>query len=407
MAQTPAKILYCEGNVDGTVGGSYYSLLFLTEGLDRSRFTPLVIFRRETPLQPRFERAGIPVRVIERPSSFRITVRDSAFCRRHPLLCAPLAWLQSSVNLLRFCGQVVGLARMLRRERVQLVHLNNSVTRTHEWILAALLTRTPCVMHERGINEYFTPMARWLAPRLDAIICISAAVRDNLIERRVAERNLVLIHNGLDPDRVVPARTADEVRHAYGLTKGRKVIGLVGNIRAWKGQEVVIRALPAIVAKHPDVTCLFVGEASEADREFQQHLDRLISELGVKGNVVFTGYCANVADALNVMDIAVHASVAPEPFGRVLLEAMAMRKPIVGSRGGAVTEIVAEGETGFTFTPGSAEELARRVTELLDEPERAHVLGQAGYQRLVSEFHISRNVERTMAVYAGALNLES
>jgi glycosyltransferase involved in cell wall biosynthesis len=407
MAEKPAKILYCEGNVDGTIGGSYYSLLFLTEGLDRSRFDPLVIFRRHTPLLPRFERSGIPVRVIERPHPFRLALRDSEFWRRHPRLTAPLGWFQSAVNFLRFCWTVLGLARLLRREGTQLLHLNNSVTRTHDWILAALLTRTPCVMHERGINEYFTPLARWAAPRLDAIICISAAVRDNMIKRGVAERNLVLIHNGLDPDGVVPSRPADEVRRAFGVTVGRKVIGLVGNIRAWKGQEVVIRALPAIVAKYPDVTCLFVGQASDRDSDFVQHLHRLIDELGVKNNVVFTGYCANVADALSVMDIAVHASVLPEPFGRVLLEAMAMKKPIIGSRGGAVTEIVVDGETGCTFTPGSAEELAQRVIELLDAPAMARAMGDAGYTRVFKEFHIARNVELTMATYSRILNLKT
>jgi glycosyltransferase involved in cell wall biosynthesis len=95
--------------------------------------------------------------------------------------------------------------------------------------------------------------------------------------------------------------------------------------------------------------------------------------------------------------------VTPEPFGRVLLEAMAMRKPVVGSRGGAVPEIVVDGETGYTFAPGDSGELAARILDLLEHPDRARAFGEAGYQRLVDEFHVDRNVERTMAVYARVL----
>lgn len=407
MPAAPVRVLYCEGNVDGTVGGSYYSLLFLVEGLDRRRFEPLVIFRRETPMRPRFERSGIPVQVIAQPERFALRASSSGICRRYPMLCAPLKWVASAVYLVQLLATVRRLARFLRQERIQLVHLNNSVMRSHDWMLAALWTRTPCITHERGINDAFTPLARWFAPRLKAIVCISAAVRDNLIAGGIARDNLVLIHNGLDPDRVVPSRTDAEVRRAYHIPEGAPVIGLVGNIRAWKGQEVVVRALPAIVARHPEVRCLFIGEASEADKDFVERLRGLIVELGVERHVVFTGYCANVADLLGVLNVAVHASVLPEPFGRVLLEAMAMKKPIVGSRSGAVTEIVVEGVTGCTFTPGSTDELASRVIDVLDAPERTKALGEAGYRRLVDEFHVNRNIDLTMSLYDRTLGHEA
>jgi glycosyltransferase involved in cell wall biosynthesis len=119
----------------------------------------------------------------------------------------------------------------------------------------------------------------------------------------------------------------------------------------------------------------------------------------VERNVLLTGYCPNIANILALAEIAVHTSVAPEPFGRVLLEAMALRKPVVGSRAGAVPEIVVHGQTGFTFTPGNPEELAGHILDLLADPARARAFGDAGYQRLVSHFHVRANVERTTAVY--------
>ena len=401
----PARILYCEGNVDGTIGGSYYSLLFLLEGLDRARVDSLLILRRDTPLLPRFERAAGEVRIIERSPPFQIAFRQSGACRAIPLLASALGVVQSGVNVIRFYAKVVSLASLIRRERVRLVHLNNSVTSNHDWMLAAMLARVPCVTHERGLNDHYSTMARWCAPRLAAILCISQAVFDKLIEKHVSRDNLRLVPNGLNPATMTPGRGAEETRRAFGIADGHRVIGLIGNIREWKGQEVVVRALPIILQQFPHLTCLFVGEASVGDRSYMDRLESLIQQFGIGENVVFTGYCANVADALNVMDVSIHASVAPEPFGRVLLEAMAMKKPIVGSSGGAVSEIVKDGVTGYTFLPGDPKELAARVIDLLDQPERSRAFGEAGYQRLVSQFQLTTNVARTMAVYSEVAGL--
>lgn len=390
----PTRILYLEGNYDGTVGGSYFSLLYLLENLDRSRFAPHLVLRTETPLLPRFK-AAADVTILARPPAFQFR----RALRRVPVLGAGLGVVQSGVNFLRFYLTVVRLAVFIRRQRAALVHLNNSVTSNHDWMLAARLAGVPCITHERGLNEEYSAMARWCAPRLARIICISQAVHDKLIERHVSRGNLVMIHNGLDPARVVPTRSAEAFRQTFAIPEGHHVIGLLGNIRAWKGQEVVIRALPHIVKRVPNLTCLFVGEAASHDGAYLERLQALIRELGVEAHVIFTGYCQQVADALNVMALSIHASTSPEPFGRVLLEAMAMRKPVVGSRGGAVTEIVVDGETGYTFTPGDPEDLAARVVDLLEHPERAKAFGDAGYDRLIAQFHVARNVTRTMAVY--------
>ena len=203
---------------------------------------------------------------------------------------------------------------------------------------------------------------------LSAVICISEAVRANLLEHRVAAGNLRVIENGLDPAQVAPRSTPEDVRRSLGIDERSRVIGLVGNIKEWKGQEVVVRALPAIIARVPEVVCLFVGAASEPDRRYEARLRELISRLGLERHVVFTGYREHVADFLNVMEVPIHASILPEPFGRVLLEAMAMRKPMVGSRAGAVPEIIEHGVTGYTFAPGDSDELASYVIDLLERP---------------------------------------
>jgi glycosyltransferase involved in cell wall biosynthesis len=397
----PQRIVYVEGNTDGTVGGSYFSLLFLVQGLDRRRYEPVVVFQREHTLWARFERTAT-TRLVPKPGSFGFATR----LRRAgwpSLLVLPLAVIQSALNAVLFLVTAVRYAGVLRRERADLLHLNNSITRTHDWMLAARLAGIPCVVHERGINDRFPFPTRQLAPGLAAILCISRAATDNLIAHGFDAANLHTIPNGLDPAEVAPARTPDEVRAALGLAADRPVVGVVGNIREWKGQEVLIQALPAIRARFPGIACLLVGHATAGDAAYMARIQAHIDAHQLAPHVFLTGYTTNVADFLRVMDVAVHTSVTPEPFGRVLLEAMAMRKPVVGSRGGAVPEIVVDGDTGYTFTPGDSGELAARILDLLEHPDRARAFGEAGYQRLVDEFHVDRNVERTMAVYARVL----
>lgn len=402
-AAAPVRVLFCEANMDGTIGGSYYSLLYLTTHLDRARYEPLVVFHRDHALVPRFREAGVDVRVLPPPRRIPLPFQQSERRRTNRIWGAITGAVNGALIVVDLLRAALKWAQLLRRHRVGLVHLNNSVTKNHEWMLAASLTRTPCLTHERGINTRFSPLARLVAPRLAAVLCISRAVRDNLIEYGVTEANVHVVPNGLDPAAVVPRRTAAQVRKDYGIGDGRRVIALVGNIREWKGQEIVVRALPAIVSIFPDVVCLFVGDTAAVDEWYHRRLRDLISSLGLDRHVVFTGYCAHVADALNTADVAIHASTLPEPFGRVLLEAMAMRKPLVGSRSGAVPEIVEDGVTGYTFAPGNADELAACVIRLLEDPAMALQFGEAGFARLEREFHIAQNVERTMAVYGRVL----
>ena len=388
----PATILYVEGNQDGTIGGSFYSLLYLAGGLDRSRFQPIVVFHSYNSLIPRFNAAGVATRVI--PHGRPVT-GGTPFGRRY----AKVANFAKG-----FVLEPLDLARMLRRENVDLVHLNNSIISNHVWMLAARFAGIPCVTHERGINETFSRRAKWLAQGLDAIICISHAVSDNFARLGLSKLPLVTIPNGLDPRQMTASKSRADILAGLEVDPRRPVIGIVGNIKRWKGQDVVIRALARLGPQHGDVACLIIGDKSAANLAYSQELVTLIDDLGLKDRVVITGYRSNVADYIAALDVLVHASVLPEPFGRVLLEGMAMQKPVVASRGGAVPEIVVDGVTGLLFDAGDDARLADALASLLSDRGRMAAMGRAGHARLVADFGIERNVAATESVYERALS---
>ena len=393
----PAPILYCENNVDGTVGGSYYSLLYLLKGLDRSRYSPIAVFYTEHSLLPAYREAGVETIVWPKRRAFAFgTGLPGWFQWAQPAVLA----LRKAVNFgATFLIPALSRAWFLRRRRVALVHLNNSVLYNHDWMLAARLAGVKCVTHERGINEWYTRAARYFGRRLGAVICISEAVKDNMRRKQADFGNLVTIHNGLDPEMMHPRLAPSEVRRQFDLPPSAPVVVMTGNLKAWKGQDTLIRALDRVRRPCPGVRCVLVGDTSPSDQDYEKTLRSLVASLGLDGHIVFAGFQRNVADFLTMADVVVHASVLPEPFGRVILEAMACRKPVIGARAGAIPEIIEEGVTGLTFPPGDADALAEAIIAVVSDPVHARTLGENGYAQLIERFPIARNVEATERVY--------
>lgn len=391
------NILYCESCMDGTIGGSHHCLLHLVENLDRSRFEPLVLFYENHALVPRFT-AAAEVVVHDR---LRIPAQWAA---GRALAFSPLVLVRRGVNFVKFIMTVAEHRSFLKRNRIALVHLNNSITRHHEWMWAAFLARVPCVVSERGLNQKYTVLDRVFARRLELIIPMSRWIMDHMVERGVSPANIRVLYDGLDPRGIKIERSAEAILDSYGVRPHQPVVGIVGNIREWKGQETVVRALIDVTKVYPDVVCFFVGKATLDDKPYMDRLHALIEEAGIEDNVRFTGYQPDPASFINIMQVVIHASIQPEPFGMVVLEAMAQRKAVIGSRAGGVIEIVVEGETGYTFPPGDSGLLSARIIELLGNPDRAAQMGEEGYKRLMSLFTLQSYMDDIHAVYRAILS---
>jgi glycosyltransferase involved in cell wall biosynthesis len=293
----------------------------------------------------------------------------------------------------------VRLVTLLRRERIALVHLNNGIIMNHPWMVAAWISRTPSVNHERGINASFLPRARLLARTLDAVICISGAVYRSMLANGLGHLPMVTIHNGLDVSAVRVTRLPEEIRAEFGLDQHCRLVGMIGHLRAWKGQDILVQAMAALRDDFPELVCLMIGDVSPEEREYRDKLTMQIDDLGLTGRVLITGNRPDVANYINALEIQVHASIAPEPFGRVLLEAMALAKPLVASRGGAVPEIVIDGITGLLFEPGNPASLAISLRDLLSDCDAALAMGRAGRRRLEACFTIQQSTSQVEGLY--------
>ncbi len=185
-----------------------------------------------------------------------------------------------------------------------------------------------------------------------------------------------VVHNGIDaaPFDALGDDAAAAVRTSLGIPGGAFTVAMLGRFHPWKGQQVLLDALATL----PGVHAIIAGAPLFGEDAFAASLEDQAVRLGVRDRVHFTGFRADTPALLRAADAVVHASVFPEPFGRVLVEGMLAGRPVIATRAGGVPEIITDGENGLLVTPGDAAALAGAIARLQADPALAAVLAARG-----------------------------
>ncbi len=269
-----------------------------------------------------------------------------------------------------------------------------------------MLARIPCVVNAMGLPvKDRRTLTRLLSRRFDRIIAISQYMQGTLRDDGFPVHRIATIHLSVDIDelRARVRRSRDEVRAALAIPADAFVVTMVGNIRRWKGQHVLVEAvkdLPEDVRRR--LVVLFVGAVSSTDRDYFAQLSETVAAAGLEEAVRFLGARNDVPNLLASSDVAVHASILPEPFGLVVVEAMALGIPIVAARNGGPSEIVTP-DSGLLFDPASPRELADCLTRLARNSELRAAIATAARIR-ADAFSLDRHVDAMMALYDGITN---
>jgi glycosyltransferase involved in cell wall biosynthesis len=259
------------------------------------------------------------------------------------------------------------LARMLRRGRYDLVHCNNTFVVQRATLLAAWLTHTPAVAHART-RVTLRPIDRLLGNRTRRIAAVSVSLADDLY-RQGLRRPIEVCYEGTRIGPVAQA-TPDARRELGG--DGGPVLGFAGRLVERKGVIFLLKAMPAILARHPGARLVLAG-----DGPLQPALEDHCRRHDLSGAVRFLGFRRDVPALLAAIDLFALPSLT-EGLPLVLLEAMAAARPIVACAVDGVPEFVRHAETGLLVPPASAPALAEAILQLLDDPARAAALGRAG-----------------------------
>ena len=280
------------------------------------------------------------------------------------------------------------LARLIRANGVDLVHARS---RGPAWSarMATRRTGTPFVTTWHGVySENFPFKRRYNAIMAsgDRVIAISRFVADRIsTDYKVGPERLRIIPRGADVASFDPARVRGDRIHAFArqwqLPDGACVIMLPARVTAWKGHTLLLDALARLAAQQPslDWVCVLVGPSRGGRRDFASTLLAQADRLGIRARLRFAGHCSDMPAALALADVVVMPSLKPEPFGRAVVEAQAMGRPVLVARHGAALETVEDEVTGFSFPPGDAAALAASLAHILslDGSQRAWLSDQA------------------------------
>ena len=240
---------------------------------------------------------------------------------------------------------------------------------------------------------------RWTERWVDRFIILSEASRRTLIERhKIPPEKIVKIHNGIEieeyhPDLKEVRNKKLELRRELGLKSDMPVIGAIGRLVWQKGFEYLIQAIPQVIETFPEAKFLIVG-----DGPLRRRLEELSERLKIKDNIIFTGFRSDIKDILATIELLAMPSLL-EGLPIVLLEGMAMAKPIVATRIDGMTEVLENGETGLLVPAKNPHELAEVIIEILKNKTKADLLGQNARKIIEEKFSVKRMVEQTELVY--------
>ena len=346
-----------------------------------------VVLGEEGPLVERLRARGISVEVLPLAPALRDLRKDTLRPRRFDPMAAA-----------RVAPYVVRLARRMRARRGDLVHTNSLKAALYGGA-AGRLARVPVVWHlrDRIADDYLPHSAVMLvraAARVlpTAIVANSQATLDTLPTVRPSR----VVYNPIVPDAV------DRHATAAGSSGPLTTVGIVGRLAPWKGQHVFLDAFAEAFRGTP-VRGRVIGSALFGEDAYEQRLKEQAERLGIASQIEFLGFRENVQVELGELDVLVHSSVIPEPFGQAVLEGMAAGIPVVATNAGGPAELITNGRDGILTKPGDAHELAEALRRLESDAALRDALGAEAMSRSM-EFTPERTAARLLAVYREVLS---
>lgn len=387
-----ANILFVEPSIyTAQVGGSFHSLYCLLRYLDRDKYKPTVLFFREHNYLEKYEAAGAEVIVDDKYfRKSRIFALNSA---------NPLSLPGRAIRKMLHLTGISGAERLLKRERystgvirslirkknISLLHANEGLNQDLASILAARGEGIPCVCHERRFDR-IRSRTRRLSRHVDLSVAVSEGVKQSLLRQRVRCKKVVSIYNAVETGATVEGTRRLERHGPFRAGGAELIVGMFGNVQPWKGQDVLLRAVRRIRDAVSDVKVIFVGGVADADAPYFETLRAMVREHDLGGLVRFTGYRDDVYEIMCGCDIVVHASIRPEPFGRVIAEGLAAGAAVVAPRSGAPVELIEDGVNGLLFETGNHRDLADQIIGLCRDGDRRQRLGDEARSSAPAKF---------------------
>ena len=378
-------ILYYEAS--SGYGGSSSNLNHILRRLDTTRFKPIVVTHVDGIQFSRMREAGI--QVVQIPIH---GLEDVHHARGLQLL---------ALFLIRILPLVWKLRQFILQKKIDIVHINNNIIMGIPAILAARSANKPAFCYLRESRPLIKRELLFIR-LVDRFFALSHRAFE-LYSRDIPKQKLIVLYDGIDLDAFTNVNPASFINEFH--LEGKPLIGLVGRILPGKGQLEFVQAAHLVLKHFPEARFVIVGDPRTENPEYYQQVVDRIREENLTEQVLLTGWRNDVKEITAAMDVLVLASTTfPEGMPNTIIEAMALRKPVIATDIPGPTEVVADQETGYIVPPGDVQAMADSIALLLTDPVKAKTMGAAGRKRVEQAFNV-QDVARTLEqIYSDTLS---
>ena len=396
-------------NPVGAIGGAERVLLTLFAALRNTQpnIQLHLIVGTDGLLVASAQELGVQVRILKLPDQV-LQLGDSALKGNNQLRAGLMLLVRIAIALPAFMQYVVKFQKTIGEINPDLIHTNG--IKSHLLTRLLGLKRVPVVWH---IHDFYSSrplmarVLRWASDRATGGIAISEAVAQDAIVT-LPRLPIEVIYNALDVNHFSPGfSNLNRLNSPFNkLTSPVDTIrvGLVATFARWKGHDIFLKAADQVIRDRPELNVHFyiVGGAiyqTQGSQFSESELRELAAVLQIEDNVDFIGFQQNIVDVYRWLDIVVHASTQPEPFGLAIIEAMACGKPVIVSQAGGAAELFTHNYDAVSFQPNSPTALASRIQHLIDNPCLCKRLSENARNTVLKRFSHDRLGEQILTVY--------
>ena len=349
--QEKYKVLYLDSSQD-LPGGGQVSLLLLLNFLDKTIYQPNVFSLKTSKLHDTLKNGAITAKVVP-------------------------------------AGRLFAEIRELNPD---LIHCNSPTTKytflaaIYSWVM-----KIPFIWHVRVIDKSFF-RDTLLYSLSNKVIAISNAVK----EKFIFKRKIHVISNGVDLNRFKLGIDSQKIKDEFRIKPGERVIGMVARVDKWKGFEYFIKMASIVLKQNSNVRFLIIGPEPD---NLSNELKHMSESLGISEKIHFLGFRDDIPQLISAMDVLVHAPVSNEAFGRAIIEAMALKKPVVASSVGGIPEIIESGQNGILVKAADPDGMAKECIKLLNDRTLSELLGNNARTKVENTFTAEKTALKIMNLY--------
>ena len=298
-----------------------------------------------------------------------------------------------SKNIFTAFSRVSKLKKILKELKPDIIHVRSRVP---AWLIyfvnKSLNIKVVSTVHGFNSVGYYSSIMQ----KSDAVICVSNSIKEYIQKHyQTSENKITVIPRGIDLDLFNSNNISNDFIDSFkkeNNLENKFIISSVGRVTQLKDYETFIKAISLVKKEIPNVVALIVGGVRSDKQEYLNSLKKLVNELNLEDNIIFTGSQSKISEIYALSNVVVSSSKKPESFGRAVAESIAMNTPVIATNHGGVKDIIIENENGFFFEVGNADELANKIL-------KSKNLEFDGYNYISSNFSLGNMLEKTLEVY--------